>query len=60
MEKISIEKMENLSGGKFWGSDVSCGEPWYWPDGGCMIYCTYSYYIFWIDFKGDGDWRECD
>lgn len=43
MKELTLKKMENLEGGKFFGT--SCGDPIYLPGGACIRSC--AYYVFW-------------
>ena len=60
MEKISIAKMENVSGGKFWGSETSCSasSSSFW--GECYQYCIDQYYVLWVGFVTDVYTIPCD
>lgn len=45
MKELSLEKLENLEAGKFWGKD--CGEITYPIEpGSCYRNCTYR--VFWV------------
>lgn len=44
MKKMNENQLQNLEGGKFWGSD--CGPQINFPDGTCFTYCVS--YAFWI------------
>lgn len=51
MKELSLNKLENLEGGKFWGKD--CGN-WGSLGGGCLVRtCTYS--VLWIEVNS---WQE--
>ena len=51
MKELSLNKLENLEGGKFWGT--SCGS-WGSIGGGCLVRtCTYS--VFWVEVNS---WPE--
>ncbi|RPD91221.1 hypothetical protein EGM88_14890 [Aureibaculum marinum] len=50
MKELSLEKLENLEGGKFWGNDKTCGDT-YEIAGSCYRNCTKSYRMFWIKFN---------
>lgn len=47
MKELSLEKLENLEGGKFWGKD--CGQK-YSIAGSCYQNCTYR--VFWVKTRG--------
>ena len=51
MKELSLNKLENLEGGKFFGTE--CGN-WGYLGGGCYIRtCTYD--AFWIEVDS---WQE--
>jgi len=48
MKKLSLAQMEKLQGGKFWGSETTCGAIMDNGSGVCTQTCTQKYYMFWI------------
>ena len=42
MKELNVNQLENLEGGKFWGSSESC------TTAGCATTCYTSKYRFWI------------
>lgn len=54
MRELTLEKMENTLGGKFWGSDSGCG--------GCsngFKTCWSTYYIFWMNTGYEYEFVGC-
>ena len=45
MNELSLDKLENLQGGKFWGNEDSCVY------GTCSRTCFTSTYRFWFRVK---------
>jgi len=48
MKELSLNKLENLEGGKFWGTDCS-GATWGDLGGGCFVR-TCKKMAFWIEY----------
>lgn len=44
MKELTLEKLENLEAGKFFGKN--CGDNIYLPGGACIKSC--AYYVFWV------------
>ena len=65
MKTLSLNQMENLQGGKFWGSETNCvndGPLVDW-DGVCGVTCYTDYYVFWIrmdSYESDSYAVPCD
>ena len=48
MKELSLEKLENLEGGKFWGwGDETCVTS-VGPSGESCTTCTSHYYVLWV------------
>jgi hypothetical protein len=47
MKELTLEKLENLEAGKFWGKD--CGPDIPLPGGTCIKMCTYR--VFWAKLR---------
>lgn len=59
MKELSVCKLENLEGGKFWGTSVSCSQSYSIEPGSCYQTCTVTYNAFWIPISSTTDVYTC-
>ena len=60
MKKLEISQMENLQGGKFFGTTTEYGPCNPIGDTGRgMMYVTETFYAFWLPISETGQWKEC-
>jgi hypothetical protein len=58
MKELSVKKLENLEGGKFWGRE--CSTLYYLDDSGevnCWQYC--EFHVFWISVGSEVSLVNC-
>ncbi|WP_408025362.1 hypothetical protein [Tenacibaculum sediminilitoris] len=48
MKELSVNKLENLEGGKFWGTTETCHDEYDASSGCTTTYCDYVTQRFWI------------
>lgn len=59
MKKVSLSKMENTQGGKFWGKgETNCTKASDLGNGNCWYNCSTPHYAFWlkvdVTYEGTG------
>ena len=42
MKELSLNKLEEVKGGKFWGTENVCQNVGY------FCYCEHTYYVLWV------------
>lgn len=53
MKELNVNQLENLEGGKFWGSD-NCR----WEGNACYSYEVCDYYVLWINTGSSATGRD--
>lgn len=64
MKKLSLNQMQNLQGGKFWGTESKCVENRMYDiisgkETLCMRTCTQKHYFFWMVVGYSIDIHNC-